>query len=102
MPHARHVELIDEDIARERGRIVTELLKQVLPFDDHDFGLCGPPLIMQALYDGLRDLNVASNRIHAEAFGPTSLTRRTDILPERVAALPVAEMPVAVALPQPG
>ena len=54
------------------------MLKRLLPFDDHEFFLCGPPGFMQALYDGLRDLGVRDARIQAEAFGPSSLRRRPD------------------------
>ena len=31
-------------------------LKSLLPFDDHEFFLCGPPGFMQGLYDALREL----------------------------------------------
>ena len=60
------------------GHIDAELLKRVLPFDDHDFYLCGPAGFMQSLYDQLRDLHVADERIHGEAFGPARLQRRLD------------------------
>ena len=60
------------------GYIDMNLLRAVLPFDDFDFYLCGPPPFMQGLYDGLRGLNIADKRIHAEAFGPASLTRSRD------------------------
>ena len=60
------------------GRIDMALLKATLPFDDFDFYLCGPPGFSQAIYDGLRGLNVADTRIHAEAFGPASLRRTPD------------------------
>jgi ferredoxin-NADP reductase/predicted pyridoxine 5'-phosphate oxidase superfamily flavin-nucleotide-binding protein len=63
---------IDYDFA---GRIDMDLLRAVLPFDDYDFYLCGPSEFMQSLYDGLRALNIADDRIHAEAFGPSSLKR---------------------------
>ena len=43
--------------------------------DAADFYLCGPTEFMQSLYDGLRALNVADDRIHAEAFGPSSFKR---------------------------
>ncbi len=78
-----------------QGRIDMALLRQVLGFDDHDFYLCGPPPFMQALHDGLRDLNIADSRIHAEAFGPASMRRRVDAVPATV-ALP-ASVAVAVA-----
>ena len=59
----------------KEGRIDVELLKATLPFGDYVFYLCGPSGFMQAIYDGLRDLNVADDRIHAESFGPSSLKR---------------------------
>nr|WP_315488639.1 pyridoxamine 5'-phosphate oxidase family protein [uncultured Rhodoferax sp.] len=60
------------------GPLTIDLIKTLLPFDDHEFFLCGPPGFMQALYDGLRDLGVRDERIQAEAFGPSSLKRRLD------------------------
>jgi ferredoxin-NADP reductase/predicted pyridoxine 5'-phosphate oxidase superfamily flavin-nucleotide-binding protein len=60
------------------GRIDLGLLKRVLPFDDYDFYLCGPSSFMQENYDGLRRLMIADERIHAEAFGPSSLRRSTN------------------------
>ncbi|MWV13698.1 2Fe-2S iron-sulfur cluster binding domain-containing protein [Pseudomonas sp. R-28-1W-6] len=60
------------------GRIDSELLKTLLPFDDFDFYLCGPGGFTQDLYDGLRALNIGDRRIHAETFGPSSLRRRPD------------------------
>lgn len=72
------------------GPLTIELLKSLLPFDDHEFFLCGPAGFMQSLYDGLRDLGVRDERIQAEAFGPASLRRRSDS--------PAAQ-PVAVAAP---
>lgn len=60
------------------GRLTADKFRQILPFGDYDFYLCGPGGFMQDLYDGLRDLNVVDNRIHAEAFGPSALIRRRD------------------------
>lgn len=54
------------------------LLKTTLPFDDYDFYLCGPAQFMQDVYDGLRELTVRDERIHAEGFGPSSLRRMPD------------------------
>jgi uncharacterized protein len=76
-----HVVLGDGDGAPEgaiNGPLTIDLLKTLLPFDDHEFFLCGPTGFMQALYDGLRDLGVRDTRIQAEAFGPSSLKRRPD------------------------
>jgi ferredoxin-NADP reductase/predicted pyridoxine 5'-phosphate oxidase superfamily flavin-nucleotide-binding protein len=84
------------------GRIDIALLKAALPFNDYDFYLCGPAGFMQSLYDGLRGLNIADARIHAETFGPASLRRRPDA---RAAALPSkapAGDPVSVAFMKSG
>jgi len=74
-----------------KGPLTIDLLKTLLPFDDHEFFLCGPAGFMQALYDGLRDLGVRDERIQAEAFGPSSLKRR----PDGQAALPAPAAPAA-------
>jgi uncharacterized protein len=60
------------------GRLSVTDLSSMLPFDDYDFYLCGPAGFMQSLYDGLRDHNIADDRIHAEAFGPGGMRRRVD------------------------
>lgn len=82
----------DYDLA---GRIDISHLKATLPFDDYDFYLCGPATFTQSLYDSLRALNVADARIHAEAFGLSSLTRRPDGGSAPVMA-PAASAPVHI------
>jgi ferredoxin-NADP reductase len=77
------------------GRVDVALLKSFLPLDDYDFFLCGPAPFMQSLYDGLRELRIADERIHAEAFGPSSLRRRPDAA---TAAVPIAQ-PATVPVP---
>lgn len=82
---------LDYEVA---GRIDLALLSAVLPFGDHDFYLCGPAGFMQAIYDVLRGTNVPDHRIHAEAFGPSSLKRSPDaggkIVPDaRPSTIPV-------------
>ncbi|HZZ01947.1 pyridoxamine 5'-phosphate oxidase family protein [Paraburkholderia sp.] len=57
------------------GRVSIAEIKRALPFDDYDFYLCGPELFMRELYEGLRALNVADNRIRFEAFGPATVKR---------------------------
>ncbi|RLA44862.1 MAG: hypothetical protein DRR42_20010, partial [Gammaproteobacteria bacterium] len=62
------------------GRVNADLLKLLLPADDqdgscgfdsdYDFYFCGPPAFMTSIYDGLKQQNVADNRIHYEFFGP--------------------------------
>lgn len=79
---------IDYDAA---GRIDMALLSRVLPFNDYEFYLCGPLQFTQSLYDGLRGYNIADGRIHAEAFGPSSLVRKPDV----AAAAPTPRLPAA-------
>ncbi|WP_423198771.1 FAD-binding oxidoreductase [Cupriavidus sp. H19C3] len=84
----------------ESGRIDIDVLRAHLPFDDYDFYLCGPTAFMQSIYDDLRALNVADARIHAEAFGASSLTRHRDTrAADKAAAAPAAE-PVPVVFVQ--
>lgn len=67
-----------------QARVDVAALKRALPFDDYDFYLCGPERFMRDLYEGLRALNVADERIRFEAFGPASV-KRTPTLAEPVA-----------------
>ncbi|MCM8614123.1 pyridoxamine 5'-phosphate oxidase family protein [Accumulibacter sp.] len=85
----------DHDV---HGRIDLPLLKAILPFDDFDFYLCGPAALAQDLYDGLRAMQIADERIHVEQFGPSSLRRRvTEAVTENPRpTLPAAETSVAV------
>ncbi len=85
---------LDYDVA---GRIDMTLLTHVLPFNDHDFYLCGPPSFTQSLYDGLRKYGIGDTRIHAEAFGPSSLKRAVDAGAKEPVRLPVSTQPVHVA-----
>ncbi|SMF89351.1 hypothetical protein SAMN02982917_6701 [Azospirillum oryzae] len=85
---------VDYDAA---GRIDMALLTRFLPFDDYDFYLCGPPTFTQALYDGLRSRNIGDARIHAEAFGPSSLKRTADAGAAPAVRSPPSTKPVPVA-----
>ena len=87
---------IDDDIKagehyNQQGHINSELLQAVLPLNDYDFYLCGPPGFMQATYNLLRDLGVNDQRIYAESFGPASLERQNDNASESFKQIPVAK-----------
>ena len=56
-----------------KGRVDIELIKEILPFDDYEFYLCGPPPFMKSMYEGLTGLNVSAERIHYEFFGPATV-----------------------------
>ncbi|WP_118184769.1 pyridoxamine 5'-phosphate oxidase family protein [Paraburkholderia phosphatilytica] len=78
------------------GHVDMAMLSEVLPFNDYDFYLCGPSGFMQSLYDGLRGLNIADARIHAEAFGPAGLKRTPDAATQHAAP---AKQPATEAVP---
>ena len=53
-----------------KGHVDIDLLRQLLPLDDYDYYVCGPLPFMQSMFDGLKGLNIADERIHYEFFGP--------------------------------
>ncbi|TCT07428.1 2Fe-2S iron-sulfur cluster-binding protein [Paralcaligenes ureilyticus] len=55
------------------GLINRETLQTLLPLDDYDVYLCGPPAFMQANWRLLRGLGIAADRIHYEFFGPATV-----------------------------
>ena len=73
-PHAVDIKGKDYD---RHGWVEIDLLKKILPFDDFDFYICGPPPFMKSIYSGLCLLNVSEARIHYEFFGPASILRDT-------------------------
>ncbi len=73
------------------GHINAALLQAVLPLDDYDFYLCGPPEFMQATYNLIRNLGVTDQRIFAESFGPASLERQSDRSTGSFQQIPVAK-----------
>ena len=55
------------------GHVTVELLKELLPDNDMDFYLCGPPPFMHSLIKGLWEWGVPERRIRFEVFGPDAL-----------------------------
>lgn len=78
------------------GRLGIEQIKARLALDDYDFYVCGPASFTQAIYDGLRRLSVTDARIHAETFGPSTLTRHGDGAQPALQQPPAANQPVPV------
>jgi ferredoxin-NADP reductase/predicted pyridoxine 5'-phosphate oxidase superfamily flavin-nucleotide-binding protein len=78
------------------GRLSFADVKVRLPLDDYDFYLCGPAGFLQAMYDGLRSVNIPDPRIHAEAFGPSALQRSQSQSPSTLVQPAAANAPVAV------
>lgn len=80
----------------QSGRLDIEAIKARLPLDDYDFYVCGPGEFTQAIYDGLRGLNIADPRIHAETFGPSTLKRQGEGQAPTLVQPPAATEPVPV------
>ncbi|MEO6985055.1 MAG: FAD-binding oxidoreductase [Paralcaligenes sp.] len=66
-----------QDLERPRfhstGLINREILQALLPLDDYEVYLCGPPAFMQANWRLLHGLGIATDRIHYEFFGPATV-----------------------------
>jgi ferredoxin-NADP reductase len=82
----------DEDIVsagfHSRGMISREVLQSILPLDDYDIYMCGPPAFMQANYRVLRSLGVPKERIRYEFFGPATVLDPDDVAPAVTQAEP--------------
>lgn len=58
------------------GRVDIALLRRLLPLKPYHFYICGPTPMLQSLVPALEDWGVPDGRIHFEAFGPASITRK--------------------------
>ncbi len=58
---------------QHKGHVDVELLRRTLPHGRHQFYVCGPPAMMQALVPALAEWGVPVRDIHYEAFGPASV-----------------------------
>jgi ferredoxin-NADP reductase len=85
-----------------RGYIDLELLKSILPLDDYDFYLCGPPPFMKALYEGLTTLGVGESRIHYESFGPAMVLKPSEQAKKRQVVDHPAAGPISVCFAKSG
>ncbi|MDO8248480.1 MAG: 2Fe-2S iron-sulfur cluster-binding protein [Rhodoferax sp.] len=58
------------------SRVDVELLRRLLPLKPYHFYICGPTPMLASLVPALEDWGVPDGRIHFEAFGPASVTRK--------------------------
>jgi len=56
-------------------RVSVDLFKRVLPSNNYDFYICGPPPMMKSLTEGLKKWGVPNNHVYFEAFGPASVRK---------------------------
>lgn len=74
------------------GHLSLDLLRGMLPSNNYEFYVCGPPGMMSSLVEGLEKWGVPESRIFAEAFGPASV--------KRVAPAPIAAPAPGLASPR--
>ena len=56
-------------------RVSVELFKRVLPSNNYDFYMCGPPPMMNTVVPDLEKWGVPNKHIHFEAFGPATVKK---------------------------
>lgn len=71
-----------------QGRVGAPLFQEVLPSNNYDYYFCGPPPMMESLFEGLREWDVPESRIHFEAFGPATVKKKKAADPAAPAAAP--------------
>lgn len=57
-------------------RVSVDLFKRVLPSNNYEFYICGPPPMMATLPQALEEWGVPASRIFMEAFGPASAPKK--------------------------
>lgn len=55
--------------------VSVDLLRRVLPSNNYDFFICGPPPMMASLTSGFDAWGVPSSRVHYESFGPATVKK---------------------------
>ena len=58
-------------------RVSVDLFKRLLPSNNYDFYMCGPPPMMNSVAEGLAAWGVPDANVHAEAFGPAAIKKDT-------------------------
>ncbi len=60
---------------QHQGWVGVDLFKQVLPSNNFEFYICGPPPLMNSVTEGLAEWGVPSDAVNFEAFGPASVKK---------------------------
>ena len=67
-------------------RVSADLFKEVLPSNNYQFHICGPPPMMESLVADLEEWGVPDEDVKFEAFGPASVKKPAGPAPEVAAA----------------
>lgn len=57
------------------GRVSVDLMRRVLPSNNYNFFICGPPPMMASLTSDLDTWGVPTSRVHYESFGPATVKK---------------------------
>ncbi len=57
------------------GRVNLDLFKKILPSNNFQYYMCGPPPFMEAIVPALEEWGVPEKHIHYEAFGPATVKK---------------------------
>ncbi|MEE2746359.1 MAG: 2Fe-2S iron-sulfur cluster-binding protein [Pseudomonadota bacterium] len=74
-PREEDIEGTDYDI---KGRVGVDLFKEVLPSSNYHYYFCGPPPMMNSLFEDLREWKVPEDHLHYEAFGPATVKKKQE------------------------
>lgn len=70
----------DEDVLgtdfHHAERVSVDLFKRVLPSNNYEYYMCGPPPMMESVTNDLREWGVPDAHVHFEAFGPASVKKK--------------------------
>jgi len=72
----------DQGQCHSIGLLTRQTLQSILPLDDYEVYMCGPPPFMQTLYQTLIGLGIRRESIFYEFFGPASLLTLPDAAKE--------------------
>ncbi|MBT3532943.1 MAG: 2Fe-2S iron-sulfur cluster binding domain-containing protein [Rhodospirillaceae bacterium] len=61
------------------GRVSVDLFKEVLPSNNYEFYMCGPPPMMESLTTDLHEWGVPDEDVYLEAFGPASVKKKAPV-----------------------
>lgn len=79
-----------------QGRVDINLLRTLLPLKSYHFYICGSTPMMESLVPALGDWGVPDERIHFEAFGPSTIKRHNTTVSATTVRSEVADTSIVV------
>lgn len=78
-------------------RVSVDLFRRLLPSNNYDYYMCGPPPMMSSVVEDLKEWGVPDSQIHFEAFGPASVKTQKKPEPDQTETASSAEFEVTFA-----